>query len=434
MNRDLEQRYAAIAGDETTTCAPATPPIASRPWPRRLFDESLGYGYDNDMSYRLAGAGYRLRFCRRALSVHRWREGFLGYVVQQYGFGYGRLDLVWRHRGRFHGDSVSPAAMMVHAPLMAAALGGLLAAGILASVGGPARPLALASMAVIAGLACERLVAGVAAVRRFGDISPLAFPVVHLVRDLAWVVAIVRWSIRRLTGRPTAPAHSMRGRPGALARERAAARETRPPSPQTLRAINHDCPSSRVPPWVLCVIPAYNEAANLTAVVDELRGRRPEVDVLVADDGSTDGTPVLVPRLDVRWLRFSERLGIGNAVRAGLRYADRAGYDAAVRMDGDGQHRVEDLERLLEPIIAGRADVVLGSRYADARPGQASVTSLVQRFLALSVLVDAQPHHRPDVGILCRRPAGDASPRRAPPIRLCRSRAPLVSAAVISSR
>ena len=49
-----------------------------------LFDESLGYGYDNDMSYRLAAAGYRLVLCRRARSVHRWREGIRGYLVQQY--------------------------------------------------------------------------------------------------------------------------------------------------------------------------------------------------------------------------------------------------------------------------------------------------------------------------------------------------------------
>ena len=61
----------------------------------------------------------------------------------------------------------------------------------------------------------------------------------------------------------------------------------------------------------------------------------------------------LLERLDVRWLRFPERLGIGSAMRAGLRYAARLGYDVVVRMDGDGQHRADDIERLLGPIDRG---------------------------------------------------------------------------------
>ena len=63
-------------------------------------DESLGYGYDNDLSYRLTAAGWRLRFVPDATSRHRWREGLAGYLRQQYGFGYGRLDVVARHPAR----------------------------------------------------------------------------------------------------------------------------------------------------------------------------------------------------------------------------------------------------------------------------------------------------------------------------------------------
>jgi hypothetical protein len=76
--------------------------------------------------------------------------------------------------------------------------------------------------------------------------------------------------------------------------------------------------------------------------------------------------------LAVRWLRFPERVGIGTAMRAGLRYAARNGYDIVVRIDGDGQHRPDDIARLLEPVTSGRADVVLGSRFAtfdDSRSG-----------------------------------------------------------------
>ncbi|MCK7581183.1 MAG: hypothetical protein MZV65_39810 [Chromatiales bacterium] len=93
------------------TCAPATQRIApSALREAGLFDESFGYGYDNDMSYRLMKAGYALRFCPGAKSVHRWRETLRGYLVQQYGQGYGRLDIVWKHPGWAAGDAVSPAA------------------------------------------------------------------------------------------------------------------------------------------------------------------------------------------------------------------------------------------------------------------------------------------------------------------------------------
>jgi glycosyltransferase involved in cell wall biosynthesis len=114
---------------------------------------------------------------------------------------------------------------------------------------------------------------------------------------------------------------------------------------------------------ILCLIPAHNEAANLTAVVAEVRSRRPDVDILVVDDGSTDRTMAIVPGLGVRWLQLSDRLGIGSAMRAGLRYALRQGYDTVIRMDGDGQHRAEDIDALLTPVSASHFDVAIGTRY-----------------------------------------------------------------------
>jgi glycosyltransferase involved in cell wall biosynthesis len=114
---------------------------------------------------------------------------------------------------------------------------------------------------------------------------------------------------------------------------------------------------------ILCLIPAHNEAANLAAVVAEVRSRRPDFDILVVDDGSTDKTMVIVPRLGVRWLQFTDRLGIGSAMRAGLRYALRQGYDAVIRIDGDGQHRADDIDALLTPVAASHADIAIGTRY-----------------------------------------------------------------------
>ena len=72
---------------------------------------------------------------------------------------------------------------------------------------------------------------------------------------------------------------------------------------------------------MLGVIPAYNEVDNLAAVIADVRRFQPSLDIVVIDDGSTDGSASLLPTLGVRWLSFPERLGIGSAMRAGIRYA-----------------------------------------------------------------------------------------------------------------
>jgi hypothetical protein len=213
MGRDLEQRYVAIKGPETGhVCTGNAVYRAAALRAVGLVDETLGYGYDNDMSYRLQAAGYRLVLNQAARSLHRWRDGLRGYLVQQYGFGFGRLDLVAKHPRRVAGDSVSPAAMMAHPILLGLALATLVAAALSALAGSPPGPLVLASSAIVGGLALERMVAGVRAAQRFRDPTPLVFPVLHLARDLAWVAAILVWLGKRLTGRGSVPADSMRPR------------------------------------------------------------------------------------------------------------------------------------------------------------------------------------------------------------------------------
>ena len=209
MALDLEQRYARIGGQPDHVCTGNTAYRADALRAVGFLDDSLGYGYDNDLSYRLGAAGYRLAFCRSARSRHRWREGLAGYVAQQYGFGYGRLDVVARHPGRYAGDAVSPAGMMAHPLVTCAALGLLCAGASTAALLGRTFGLMGAGLGLLLVLATERAIAGVRAWKQFGDPAALAFPIVHLARDLAWVAAMAVWTVRRILRRPLEPRHSM---------------------------------------------------------------------------------------------------------------------------------------------------------------------------------------------------------------------------------
>ena len=115
------------------------------------------------------------------------------------------------------------------------------------------------------------------------------------------------------------------------------------------------------------VVPAYNEAGSIGAVVAEIRAADPELEVVVVDDGSTDATAELAGSAGATVLRLPYNLGIGAAVQTGLQYANENEFDLAVQIDGDGQHDARELEQLLAPIVSGEADIAVGTRFAGAR-------------------------------------------------------------------
>ena len=117
----------------------------------------------------------------------------------------------------------------------------------------------------------------------------------------------------------------------------------------------------------LAIVPAFNERASVRKVVHGLKRALPEFDVLVIDDGSTDDTVRQVPPgTAVVTLPFN--LGIGGAMQTGYRYAALHGYDVAVQVDGDGQHRPSEVRRLVEELQTSGSDLVVGSRFLEPNP------------------------------------------------------------------
>jgi len=114
---------------------------------------------------------------------------------------------------------------------------------------------------------------------------------------------------------------------------------------------------------LLIIVPAYNEEASLPGVIQDLREHVPAADVLVVNDGSSDATALVARKLGVPVLDLPFNLGIGGAMQAGYLYAERNAYDIAVQFDGDGQHLASEIKKLLDPLEAKQADLVVGSRF-----------------------------------------------------------------------
>ena len=126
----------------------------------------------------------------------------------------------------------------------------------------------------------------------------------------------------------------------------------------------------------VAIVPALNEEETIATVIAEIRGFDPGLDVVVVDDGSTDGTARAARARGARVLRLPFNLGIGGAVQTGFRFAFEQGYDIAVRVDGDGQHDPAQLGYVLAPVLSGDADIAVGSRFAgDAGSGYRSSRS-----------------------------------------------------------
>lgn len=119
----------------------------------------------------------------------------------------------------------------------------------------------------------------------------------------------------------------------------------------------------------LLIIPAYNEQENILNVCKKINKYNEnnntdfKLDYIVINDGSKDSTLEICKSNDLNYIDLISNLGIGGAVQTGYKYAFQNGYDIAIQFDGDGQHDIEYVHTICDPIINKECDMCIGSRY-----------------------------------------------------------------------
>ena len=110
-------------------------------------------------------------------------------------------------------------------------------------------------------------------------------------------------------------------------------------------------------------IPAYNEEKNIAKIIVRLKKMADQI--IVCDDGSTDSTSIIAESLGVIVLKHTKNLGYGSAIRSIFLKAREINSEALVTIDADGQHKIEDITKVVKPIVDGQADISIGSRFLD---------------------------------------------------------------------
>lgn len=121
----------------------------------------------------------------------------------------------------------------------------------------------------------------------------------------------------------------------------------------------------------LIIIPAYNEEKSILDTVNSIikynKKNKEKFDFVVINDGSKDKTEEILVNNNLNHIKLINNLGIGGAIQTGYKYALNHDYDIAVQFDGDGQHDINYVKDIIEPIKKGEANMVIGSRYIDKK-------------------------------------------------------------------
>jgi len=110
-------------------------------------------------------------------------------------------------------------------------------------------------------------------------------------------------------------------------------------------------------------IPAYNEEKNIASIIVKLKKIAQKI--IVCNDGSTDLTGEIAEKLGAVVINHPKNLGYGSGIRSILQKAKEIDSDILVTFDADGQHQVEDIKKVIEPILKNKADIVIGSRFLE---------------------------------------------------------------------
>lgn len=136
---------------------------------------------------------------------------------------------------------------------------------------------------------------------------------------------------------------------------------------------------------VLIIIPAYNEAKNIERVVDNLVNNFPQYDYVIVNDGSSDNTASICEKRRYSYLNLPINLGLSGAFQAGVKYAYEMGYDMALQLDGDGQHKPEYLERMIQKMEKENIDIVIGSRFCEKKSERTSLRTVGGNIISLCI-------------------------------------------------
>lgn len=135
---------------------------------------------------------------------------------------------------------------------------------------------------------------------------------------------------------------------------------------------------------VLVIIPAYNEAENISKTVEDIKKNAPDVDYIVINDGSKDNTSEVLKKHKYEHIDLIQNLGLFGAVQTGLKYALENDYDVAIQFDGDGQHKAKYIKNLVDEIE--NYDIVIGSRFA-TKKRPFTLRMLGSRLISFAILI-----------------------------------------------
>jgi len=110
-------------------------------------------------------------------------------------------------------------------------------------------------------------------------------------------------------------------------------------------------------------LPAYNEEKNIAKIIVQLKKVADQI--IVCDDGSTDSTSIIAESLGAIIIKHPKNLGYGSAIRSIFLKSREINSEVLVTIDSDGQHKIEDIEKVVKPVVDGRADISIGSRFLD---------------------------------------------------------------------